>query len=336
MHLEYHQATLSLRHAFTISRSTRSTQPALVVSLSDGVHTGYGEATANTYYQVTMEGMIASLEQHRALIENGPDTPEAYWQHLLPAFGAQRFLFCALDQAMQDLCAKQKGLPLYEAWGLDPSKGPMTTYTIGIDTVDNMVAKMLEFPWPLYKVKLGTDRDLQIMEALRKNTEAAFTVDANCGWTPGQTLDYAAALKDMGVLFIEQPLPADQIAAMPAIREQCPLPLIADESCRTEADVDHCAGAFHGINIKLMKCGGPTPALRMIQRARELDLSIMVGCMTESSIGIASAAHLLPLVDYADLDGPLLLKDDLAEGLLYRDGYIHLPDGPGIGLHIHL
>ena len=192
---------------------------------------------------------------------------------------------------------------------------------------------MNEFPgWPVYKIKLGTDRDLEIVRHLRRHTDAAFRVDANCGWSADETIRNSFELKKLGVEFIEQPLPADQWDAMRNVFAESALPVIADESCIVESDVERCAEFFHGINIKLMKCGGLTPARRMIQQARRLNLQVMVGCMTESTVGISAIAQLLPLLDYVDMDGALLLGADIATGVTLDQGRCVYPDTNGCGV----
>jgi L-alanine-DL-glutamate epimerase-like enolase superfamily enzyme len=198
-----------------------------------------------------------------------------------------------------------------------------------------MVAKLNEFPgWPIYKIKLGTDRDLEIVRELRKHAPATFRVDANCGWTAEQTIANAPELKQLGVEFIEQPLKADLWQEMERVKAKCVLPVIADESCIVESDVERCAGLFHGINIKLVKCGGLTPARRMISRARQLGLSVMVGCMTESSVGISAIAQLLPLLDYVDMDGAVLLAKDIASGVTVERGICRYPNENGSGVRL--
>jgi L-alanine-DL-glutamate epimerase-like enolase superfamily enzyme len=194
-----------------------------------------------------------------------------------------------------------------------------------------MVEKMEQKPWPIYKVKLGTDKDLAIMKVLRSKTDAKLRVDANEGWTVEQTMSLSQEFAAMEVEFIEQPLPRTEDSQMAAIMSKTALPIIADESCQTYRDIATCHGKFGGINIKLMKCGGLTPALHMVQKARKLGLKIMVGCMTESSIGISAAAQLVPLVDYVDLDGSLLIKEDIATGVFLRNGWTIFPEGFGLG-----
>jgi L-alanine-DL-glutamate epimerase-like enolase superfamily enzyme len=197
---------------------------------------------------------------------------------------------------------------------------PVTNFTIGLDTTEVMVAKMKEKPWPVYKIKLGTDRDVAIVTELRRHTDAIFRVDANCAWSARETIENAAALKELGVEFIEQPLPADDWKGMEVVAHRCVLPVIADESCQREGDVERCALHFNGINIKLTKCGGLTPARRMISKARDLGLKVMVGCMTESSVGISAIAQLLPQLDFVDMDGAMLLKEDIACGVRIEEG----------------
>jgi L-alanine-DL-glutamate epimerase-like enolase superfamily enzyme len=208
----------------------------------------------------------------------------------------------------------------------------MTDYTIGIDTVDKMVDKMKEMPWPIYKIKLGTPDDIAIVTALRHHTTAILRVDANSGWSVGEALEKIPRLAGLGVEFVEQPLAKEDHEGMTTLHSLSSLPLIADESCVREEDVEACAGRFHGINIKLTKCSGITPARRMIQRARSLGLKVMVGSMNESTIGSAAIAHLLPALDYVDMDGPLLLAQDLGTGLTMQRGKVGIPQGPGLGV----
>jgi L-alanine-DL-glutamate epimerase-like enolase superfamily enzyme len=204
-----------------------------------------------------------------------------------------------------------------------------------MDTVERMVAKMQEFAdWPIYKIKLGTPDDLQIVTELRSHTQAVFRVDANTSWTVEQTIANARELKRLGVEFIEQPLPRGDFDGMRRVFAESAVPIIADESCHSEEDVERCSGCFHGINIKLMKAGGLTPARRMIARARQLGLQVMVGCMTESSIGISAIAQLLPLLDYVDMDGAVLLANDIATGVRVERGRAIFPDENGTGARL--
>lgn len=339
MQLLFHRVDLHLRHTFTIAHDSRDVQPTLIVELRDGDHRGFGEATATRYYGITIDGMITALEKLRPRIEaHDLADPEVFWTDIQSELAQHPFALCALDQAAWDLWAKRQGQPLYKLWDLDPTQSPLTNYTIGLDTTERMVEKLREWPWPLYKIKLGRpETDLAIVQALRTHTDARFRVDANCGWTAADTIVKAPVLAQLGVEFIEQPLPADDWAGAKAVFDQSVLPIIADESCIVESDVDRCAGYFHGVNIKLTKCGGLTPARRMIARARQLNLRVMVGCMTESSVGISAIAQLLPLLDYADLDGSLLISNDPATGVTFDFGRVVYADenGTGARLRIH-
>jgi L-alanine-DL-glutamate epimerase-like enolase superfamily enzyme len=280
--------------------------------------------------------MVATLRAARTTIEATKlQPPEELWTRWHARLGHDPFTQCAVDQAAQDLWGKSLGKPLYRLWGLDPASAPPTDYTIGIDTIEHMVAKLREFPdWPIYKIKLGTHDDLAIIRRLRQETGAIFRVDANCAWTAEETLRNAEAMRPLGVEFIEQPLPADQWESMRRVHAASVLPIVADESCIVEADVDRCQGCFHGVNIKLVKCGGLTPARRMIARARQLGLQAMVGCMTESTVGISAIAQLAPLLDYVDMDGALLLAEDIATGVTIERGICHYPDRPGCGVQL--
>ena len=333
--LDLHPHTLELAHSFGISRERYDRQETLIVSLSDNGVTGYGEATANPYYGATIPSLTREVESVRSLLEStSPEAPEALYE-ILCTRGLSGFARCAIDLAAWDLMGKLKGVPLYELWGNDTDSYPVTNYTIGLDTTEVMVAKMEETPWPVYKIKLGTDRDVAIVTELRRHTDAVFRVDANCAWDARETIENAAALKELGVEFIEQPLPADDWEGMEVVAHHCDLPVIADESCQQEADVERCALHFNGINIKLTKCGGLTPARRMIQKARKLGLKVMVGCMTESSVGISAIAQLLPQLDYVDMDGAMLLKEDIASGVrIAEGGKVIFPELGGSGVRL--
>ncbi len=337
MQLLLHNISLPLRHPFTISQGTTTIQENLLVELRENGLSGYGEgASSHAYQAFTAASMRADLESARPRIETERlDDPAALWDRLLPVLGKNRFALCALDEAAYDLWGKQQGQPTWKLWGLRLDHLPLSNYTIGIDTLEKMVLKMREFDgWPIYKIKLGTPDDLAIVRELRKHTAATFRVDANCAWSVEQTLALAPELKSLGVEFIEQPLPADQWEGMRRVFPACTLPVMADESCLVEEDVSRCAGYFHGINIKLTKAGGLTPARRMIQQARQLGLKVMVGCMTESSAGISAIAQLLPLLDYVDMDGATLIARDVATGVRVQQGQAIFPEENGNGVRL--
>lgn len=333
--LELKTFDLQLRDPFTIARSTTTVQPTLVVELHRDGLVGLGEATANDYYGASLENMSRALrEVEPRLREIKLENPAEVWRDLDPVLRANRFAQCALDCAMWDLFAQQHGLPLYRLWGFDEDAAcPPTCYTLGIDSPEVMLRKMRAMPdWPIYKIKLDHTGGLENVRYLRQFTSAIFRVDANCSWRSEQVLPMADELARLNVELIEQPLPGDAYADMRPLKGKSPLPLMADESCQVESDVDRCIDCFDAINVKLVKCGGLTPARRMITRAKQNGLKVMVGCMTESSIGIAAGVHLLPLLDYADLDGALLLAGDIATGLDWQAGYCKMPSSPGLGV----
>ena len=338
MKLMLRRFDLPTRRPFTISRGTTTVQRTLVVELQQNGQCGYGEAPECRYYGATIENVTALLERARPQIEAFTlRDPSAFWEVICPSLygDGATFARCALDLAAWDLWGKLEGAPLWKLWGLTLDANPPSDYTIGIDAVDVMVEKLRELPgWPVYKIKLGTADDLAIVRRLREHTDAVLRIDANAAWTADAAIRNAAALKPLGVEFIEQPLAPDDWDGMRRVMRESVLPIIADESCRLESDVDRCAGCFHGINLKLTKCGGLTPARRMIARARQLELKVMVGCFPESSVGISGAAQLLPLVDYADLDGPLLLARDIATGVSFDRGRVTFPDEDGCGVRL--
>ena len=333
MEMKLHRFDLQLKNTFRISHISRDVQPTLIVELSDGDFVGYGEAAATSYYGVTVEQMAQDIKAVESLVaENLDKTPEELWEITAPHFKDKTFAQCALDIAVHDLFGKKKSLPLYKLWGLSLRDIPLSNYTIGIDSVEKMVQKMKEFPWPLYKIKLGTDEDVEIVKELRKHSDAVFRVDANCAWTAEEAIKNSKLLKDLGVEFLEQPLPRNDLDGMAEVYEKSVLPVIADESCISESDVSKCAPYFHGVNIKLTKCGGLTPARRMISEAKDLGLKVMVGCMTESTVGISAIAHLLPLLDYVDMDGGMLITNDIANGVKVYDEKTHFPEENGTGV----
>lgn len=337
MQLSLREIDLPLRHAFTIAVGSITVQRNLLVELSESGQTGYGEgASGSAFAAFTAAGMRADLEAARARIEaERLDDPAALWDRLLPVLGHNRFAMCALDEAAHDLWGKLRGQPVWKLWGLTQTGGPLSDYTIGIADVPTMVMKLREFDgWPIYKIKLGTPDDLAIVRELRKHTGATFRVDANCAWSVEQTLAFAPELKALGVEFIEQPLPAGDWAGMKRLFAESALPIMADESCLVPEDVERCVGHFHGINVKLTKAGGLTPGRRMLLHARQLGLQTMVGCMCESSVGISAIAQLLPLLDFVDMDGAVLIARDIATGVRVEQGRVVFPAENGNGVRL--
>ena len=333
--VKYKTYNLPFKYPFTISKGTKTHQPIFVVELEYFGLKGYGEAPAITYYNIPIEKMVEDLERKKQFVEKFAFAdPERYWHYLHHLFPANPFLVCALDMAGWDLFGKMKRKQLHALWNLDIAAAPLTDYTIGIDTIEKMVEKMNEKPWPIYKVKVGVEGDIEMVAALRKHTDAILRVDANAGWTLEQALEKIPLLKQLDVEMVEQPLAKDNWEGMKILFEKSPLPLYADESCVHESDVEKCHHHFHGINIKLTKCSGITPARRMISKARQLDMKVMVGCMNESSIGTAAIAQLAPLLDLVDMDGPLLLSEDIAEGVRFDAGKIMYTTGAGLGIDV--
>lgn len=332
MKLETYIFDLELKNTFKISHGARRIQPTLIVKLTEGNHSGYGEAVATSYYGMSVERMQDSVQRLEKVIrENIHGSPEEVWRRIQPEIPHDYFSLCAIDIAMHDLHGKRNRMPLYKLWGYEITNIPLTNYTIGLDSIEKMIEKMQAFPWPVYKIKLGTKEDVKIIRELRRYSDSVFRVDANEAWSAEEAIGNSRILKDLKVEFIEQPLSRDDWEGMKKLRKEAVLPVVADESCIAEGDIERCAGYFDGVNIKLTKCGGLTPARRMIKKAKEKGLKVMVGCMTESTIGISAIAHLLPELDYVDMDGALLLKDDIAEGVKINNGKVDFPKRNGTG-----
>ncbi len=333
MEIILRQFDLKLRHTFTIARDSYDSQPTLIVELKDGQFSGFGEATSKAYYGITIQKMTDDIRAIEFIIASLDNLlPQDFWMELYPYFKNNMFALCALDMAYNDLYTRKKGIKLYDYWNLNSTNNPQTNYTIGIASIDSMITRLNEVPWPIYKIKLGTPNDLEIVTELRKHTDAVFRVDANCGWSVDETIKNAKELKKLGVEFIEQPLKADDWDGHKKVFSKSVLPIVADESCQTEDDVLKCHNHFHGVNVKLVKCGGLTPAKRMLENAKKLEMKTMVGCMTESTVGISAIAHLAPLLDYVDMDGALLLTNDIASGVKIEKGTIKYSNGNGIGV----
>ena len=343
MQLDFWEQSLPFEYPFTISNGrTKTHQHSLMVRLSLGNWSGFGEAPAIVYYNVTVETMMEQLEKQRKLIENfALIDPERFWHFLHHLFPNDPFLVCALDMAGWDLWGQMKKQPLHQLWNTNwettvTAQLPICDYTLGIDPIEKMVQKMEAHPWPIYKVKVGTDYDIEMITALRKHTDNPIRVDANAGWTTEEALLKIPALAALGVELVEQPLAKDNWEGMAQLKQQAVLPLFADESCVFEKDLATCANYFDGINIKLTKCSGLTPALRMIKEARQLGLKVMMGSMNESVIGSAAIAQFLPQLDYVDMDGPLLMTQLNGVGLNYhfnnQNGCIEPLLHPGLGV----
>lgn len=337
MKLVVEQVSISTRHPFVIARgSTNGYQRAWVRLVDqDGVE-GWGEADPSSFYGESLETVLAAFERLSKHLPTDPFdivSAEARWAHVLPRNGSAR---AALSAALHDLAGKKIGQPLWKLWGLDPKQAPVSSFTIGIDTTEKMRAKVREAEqYPILKVKLGTDRDAEILRTIREETDKPIRVDANAGWTVARAIEMIPVLKEFGVEFLEQPLVAEDLDGLTSVRKvaaQHELPVVVDESCLVATDIPPLVGRVDGINIKLAKCGSLREALRMIAVARAHGMLVMVGCMIETSLGITAAAHFTPLVDAADLDGAALTVDDPFIGATIAGGQIRLPTEPGLGV----
>ena len=340
MKLRFFPYELKLRHVFTVATYSRSTTPDVQVELEyDGV-IGYGEASMPPYLQKelgTVDSVLAFLKKVQEHIGQFDDPFKmeeilAYVDSLSESDAAAK---AAVDIALHDLVGKLLQAPWYKIWGLDKDKAPSTTFTIGIDTPEVVKEKTRECAeqFNILKVKLGRDNDKEMIETIRSVTDLPIAIDANQGWKDRQyALDMIHWLKEKGIVMIEQPMPKEQIDDLAWVSERSPLPVFADESVQRLKDVAALKGVFTGINIKLMKCTGLREAWKMMTLARALGMKVMVGCMTETSCACSAAAQLSPAVDFADLDGNLLIANDRFKGMDVVKGKITLPDLPGIGV----
>ena len=332
--IRYWQKELPFEYPFTISKGTKTHQHTFIVELNFRGIIGYGEAPAIAYYGITTDQMVTDLESKRKFIESFSLTdPKRFWHFLHHLFPSNPFLVCALDMAGWDIYGKLRRKPLYELWNLNLANAPKTDYTIGIDSLEKMLEKINAHPAPIYKIKVGTSEDLEKLKAIRQHTNAIIRVDANAGWTFDQAMQIVPVLEKLNIELIEQPLAKEDFEGTKMLRATTSIPIFADESFVGERDVEKCAGYFSGINIKLTKCSGITPAMEMIKKARSLNLQVMLGCMNESSIGTAPLAHLAPLVDFLDADGPLLLTENLGAGIDFIDYKLKPSMLPGLGIN---
>jgi L-Ala-D/L-Glu epimerase / N-acetyl-D-glutamate racemase len=324
---------LELRHIFRIARSADEFRESVLLTLEEGSVTGVGEAAPSPRYGQTAD----SAERALTVLDDEILKPSGHIEDILnrvsEKFQGQMAALAAVDIALHDMMGKRLGAPLYALLGLNPRRTPVTSYTIGIDSPEGIEEKIREaLDFPVLKIKMGLENDHEIMETVRRLTDRPVRIDANEGWTAEEALEKIRWLESQNVEFVEQPLPASKLDDTRWLAERVSLPIFADESVHTASDIPALRGAFKGINIKLMKCGGIREALRMIHTARACGMMVMLGCMIESSVGITAAAHLSPLVDYADLDGNILIRNDPAAGVTTRRGKLILPEGPGIGV----
>ncbi len=338
MELTAHTLDLTLATPFRISRSVQTHANNVQTRIdADGVE-GIGEAAPSGYYGERRESVLMALTDFAEQIEADPGHIEDVVTAMDRRLRANAAAKASVDMALYDLLGKRLGAPVYQLLGLNPERTPLTSFTIGIDEPAAMArnAAQAAKTYPILKIKVGTGRDLEIVRAIREATNATLRVDANAAWTPKEAIKVIRELEPYNIEFVEQPLPPADLEGLRFVREHVTLPIIADESCVTEDDIPRLVGAVDGINIKLMKCGGIHHALRMIHTARAHHLKIMLGCMIESSLSITAAAHLSPLVDYADLDGNLLISDDPFEGVRVEQGKLILPERAGLGVRARI
>ena len=333
--LSFEPYELQLRHTFTVSSYSRKTTPDVQVRLEYEGFTGYGEASMPPYLGQSVETVCNFLQKVDMEQFRDPfmlDDILSYVDSLSPGDSAAK---AAIDIALHDLVGKMMGQPWWRIWGLDPSKTPDTTFTIGIDTPEVVREKTRECAdkFNILKVKVGLDNDKEMIRTIREVTDLPLAVDANQGWKDReQALDEIHWLKENGIVMVEQPMAKERIEDNAWITERSPLPIFADEAIQRLADIPSIKGAYHGINIKLMKCTGMREAWKMLNYARTEGMKVMIGCMTETSCAVSAAAQLSPAVDFADLDGNLLITNDLYKGMEVIDGKITLSNTPGIGL----
>ena len=321
---------LQLQHPFKIARRATDAYRQVISVEIDG---GIGEAAPAQFYGETVQTVRVALEVIGSELPDDLDAIHDVMATVEATLGGNYAAKSAIDMALHDRLAKKLGAPLYQLWGLNPHKTPHTSFTIGLDEPEIMAEKTKQAEaYPILKVKLGTPRDIEIIQALRDVTDKPIYVDANTAWTPKEAVRKIRELARYGVELIEQPTKPHDLAGLKFVRKHAELPIIADESVKRASDIPMLAECVDGINIKLVKCGGLLEAHRMIHVARTHGLQIMIGCMIESSLGITAAAHLTPLVDYADLDGNLLIVNDPYTGVTLDKGKLILPERPGIGV----
>jgi L-alanine-DL-glutamate epimerase-like enolase superfamily enzyme len=335
IHINAKPIDLKLTTPFRISRGVQHISPNAVVQINYDEYTGYGEAAPDEYYGENQQTVLACISAFAGNFGDDPFVIEDIMHRLDKVIRLNPSAKAAVDMALYDLIGKALGVPLYKLLGLNPKHTPHTSFTIGIDTPVEMARKaLIAKDYPILKIKVGTRHDLDIIKAIRDVTNAVIRVDANTGWTPKEAIKMINALAAYNIEFVEQPVAAHDLTGLKLIRDNVPVPIIADESCVTVEDIPRVAGYVDGVNLKLMKCGGIRHALKMIHVARAHNLRIMIGCMIESSLAITAAAHLTPLVDYADLDGHLLINDDPYVGVTVERGKLILPETPGLGVKV--
>ncbi len=333
MQIDARPIDLRLSTPFRISRGVQNVASNAIVQINFNGHTGYGEAAPDEFYGENVETVLACISQFAGNLGDDPFVIEDILNNLEHIIRLNPSVKASVDMALYDLVGKLLGVPVYKLLGLNPAHSAYTSFTLGIDSPTNMAKKaFLARDYPILKVKVGTKNDIAIIDAIREVSPATIRVDANAAWTPKEAIKTINALAPYNIEFVEQPTSPRDLFGLKLIRENVSVPIIADESCVTVEDIPKVAECVDGINIKLMKCGGIRHALKMIHVARAHHLQVMIGCMIESSLAITAAAHITPLVDYADLDGHLLIDNDPYDGVTVVNGKLVLPDRPGLGV----
>lgn len=334
MELQAQPLDLTLANPFRIARGVQLVARNVLVRIEHEGLIGCGEAAPSAFYGEKRESVLMALTYFGEHLGDDPGLIDDILASCDRTLGGNAAARAAVDMALYDLLGQRLGVPVYALLGLNSARTPRTSFTIAIASPEEMAARAAAAArtYPVLKIKLGTDHDLEIVRAIRAATDATLRVDANAAWTPKQALRTIEALAEQDVEFVEQPVAKGDLEGLQFVRERSPLPIFADESCVTLEDVPKVAGRVDGINIKLMKCGGIHAALRMIAAARAHHLQVMLGCMIESSLAITAAAQLSPLVDYADLDGALLIESDPFDGVRVERGKLVLPERPGLGV----
>ncbi|MDR2439585.1 MAG: dipeptide epimerase [Planctomycetaceae bacterium] len=341
MKLRIIRVDLPLKHVFETSQRSISVVRTILVELEQDGLRGHGEAFEDRLYNTNIEDMVDLLEECREIVEHyALADPVAFWRTLQPILKKNTFAQSAIDCAACDLWGKMKNKPLWKIWGLSIKQVPDSSYCIGLDSLERISDRITENPnWSIYRVKLGCKSDLQILQMLREKTKAPFHVDVNGGWTVETAIKRLESLQQFGVELLEQPLAADNFTGMARLRKEmkkrnCPIPIIADESWRTEADIERCVGLFDGINLKLVKCGGLIPARQLIAKIKHLGLKLTSANSIESTVGASAISQLAPLLDYISIDGPLLIEKKVGNGIQTEKGKLLYPNENGTGVRV--
>ncbi len=340
MKISFDVITLETRYPFVIARGGYASHRNVVVRIvdSDGIE-GLGEAAPNRYYGESVASVTAALEQFEPVLGSSDswslEAIDARLDQTLRGNGAAR---SAISAALHDMAGKRLGLPVHRLWGLDAADAGESSFTIGIADNDGLRKRIADArDYPILKVKLGTDRDMEIVRIVREEAPGKrLRVDANAAWTPSHAVMMTDFLAEHGVEFVEQPVAQHDIEGLRFVRNRSKLPIIADESCLVSSDVPRLAGAVDGVNLKLSKCGSLREAVRIVHTARAFGMIVMAGCMIESSLGISAVAQLAPMLDHADFDGAALLARDPFAGATIREGKIRLSDAPGLGVSLSI